>query len=193
MDPVITASWERCRQRLNPYRDVPLERLRADHLLIAQEANFDLISIARPIMEDMCQYVEVSNTVVALVNGASYILDILGDDEMLDISHQYGITTGALMSESQMGTNAFSLAITERVPVRVRETEHFLKKFHQLADAAAPIFEPSGHPLGAISLLNLVDQHYPTRWGWQSLAPAPSKARDKQICCWQNGIAIWPS
>lgn len=165
LNPVIAKSWWRCRGRMHPDQARPLKRLSADHLLASQVASFDLISIARPIMEDIYQYVERSDSAIALVNSAGYILDILGDPETIDYARHFEISAGALVSEAEMGTNAFGLALTERIPVSVVGAEHYLRRFHDLAEAAAPIFHLTGRPLGALGLINPVYRYHPHTLG----------------------------
>lgn len=162
---IIAASWQRCRLRLNPFQSILINQLSPDHLLATQVASFELISFARPVMEDIYQYIEGSNTAVVLVNGAGYLLNILGDMEMLQYLRLQGITTGSLVAESQIGTNALSLAVIERIPVSVHGAEHFLKQLHELAGVASPIFDLSGRPLGALGLLNMADQQHPHSLG----------------------------
>jgi len=84
---------------------------------------------------------------------------------MIKTAEQFGFNTGAVISESQCGTNAFALAITERIPMRVRGGEHFLKQLHELAGVASPIFDVSGRPMGSLGLLNMADQQHPHSLG----------------------------
>jgi transcriptional regulator of acetoin/glycerol metabolism len=165
LSPMIAASWQRCRLRLNPFQKILINQLSADHLLATQVASFELISFARPVMEDIYQYIENSNSAVVLVNGAGYLLNVLGDPEMLRLLRQLGISTGSLVAESHFGTNAFSLAVTERLPFSIRGAEHFLQKLHDLSEVAAPIFDLSGRPLGALGVMNLVNQQHPHSLG----------------------------
>ncbi len=153
VDPLIANSWKRCLPRLNPHQDVVLKRLSDEHLHATLNTNIELLSIARPIMEDIYQFIENSHTVVVLVNSAGYILDLLGDAAMAISAARVSIREGVSISENHMGTNAFALALIERVPAFVVGPDHFLEKFHALADAAAPIFEPTGRPLGALGVL----------------------------------------
>ncbi|MDI6696053.1 MAG: sigma 54-interacting transcriptional regulator [Anaerolineales bacterium] len=177
LNPLIAASWERCWPRLNPHGRVNIKHLNPNYLLAAQVASFDLLSVARPIMEDIYQYIEKSETAAALVNGTGFVLDIIGDPAMIEATNQLGITTGACITEIEIGTNAFSLAITERVPVQVCGAEHYLQQFHGLAEAAAPIFDLSGRPLGAFGLINFYDQQTPHTLG---LAVAGARAIEGQ-------------
>ncbi len=165
VNPYIANSWKRCWARLNPHRPGTLRSLRPEHLLATQVASFDLLSLARPVMEDTYQYLEGSDTAIVLTNSPGYVLDMLGDAEMLEILAGYGIVPGVLLSEMEMGTNALSLAIQERSPVRVAGAEHYLQTYHELAEAAAPIFDLSGRPLGALGIFNLFYRHHPHSLG----------------------------
>jgi transcriptional regulator of acetoin/glycerol metabolism len=165
LSPVLVNSWKRCLARLNPYSEVPLRHLNADHLLAAQVASFDLLSIARPVMEDIYQFIEHSDTIIVLVNSAGIILDLLGDPEMLESAQQMGIVQGTLVSESQVGTNAFGLALNDRIPVSVVGPENFLRRFHDFTGTAAPVFDLSGHLLGALGLLYPAHRHHPHSLG----------------------------
>jgi len=165
LQPLVAQSWKRCRARLNPYKDTPLKHLSDDHLLASQVASFDLLSIARPIMEDIYQFVEHSDTVIALVNSAGFILDICGDSDMLEIANQHELSPGTSMTEAEIGTNAFGLSLTDRIPNRIVGAEHFLYRFHELAEAAAPIFKLSGRPLGVIGLINPKNRQHPHTLG----------------------------
>lgn len=150
--PLIAQSWKRCWPKLDHSQQISLSRLSDRHFLSVQVANFDLVSIARPFMEDIYQFIQGSSLAVALVNRAGYILDLLGDRDMLAALQEHGISAGVILSEAQMGTNAFASALFERVPIQVTGCQHYCQQFHPLADAAAPIFDLSGRPLGAIGI-----------------------------------------
>lgn len=175
--PLVAASWQRCAARLNPYQEVAMQTLSADHLLAAQVASFDLISVARPILEDIFQYVEGSDTAVLLVNNAGYVLDLVGDLDMLEFLRQHTIGIGTSLSENQVGNNAINVALLERVPARIVGAEHFLLQFHRLAGSAAPIFDLSGRTLGAIGLMTPAYCHHLHTLG---LAVAGARAVEAQ-------------
>jgi PAS domain S-box-containing protein len=161
LQPLVAQSWKRCRARLNPYKHTPLKRLSKDHLLSSQVASFNLLNIARPIMEDIYHFVEHTSTIVALVNSAGFILDMCGDADMLELANQHGLSLGTSVSEIEIGTNAFGLSITDRIPNRIVGAEHFMDRFHEIAESASPIFDLSGRPLGAIGLITPKDRHHP--------------------------------
>ncbi len=102
---------------------------------------------------------------VILVNNAGYILDQIGDKEITGLIEENGLFPGALIAEGQIGTNAFAIALIERVPSSVIGPDHFLQQFHHLAEAAAPIFEPAGRPLGAFGVVTLAPQYHPHTLG----------------------------
>ncbi len=160
LNPLVVNSWKRCWARLNPYRESMLKKLAAEHLLAAQVASFDLISLTRPVMEDIYQYIEGSGSILLLTNGAGYVLDLMGDSDYLEMVGQIGIVPGALVAEVEMGTNAISLSLYDRSPICVVGAEHFLQRYHIFADAAAPIFDLHGRPLGSLGVLSLAENFH---------------------------------
>ncbi len=177
LDPLILASWKRCWGRLNPVSNSRFLQLNPDHLLMAQVSSFELISVARPVMEDIYQYAENTGIAVALANNAGCILDIIGDRVILDVLDNLGIANGVFLSESQAGTNGFALALAERVPAQVVGAEHFFQHFQNLASAATPVFDLSGRPLGAFGLFTAAAHFRPETL---SLAVAGARAIEGQ-------------
>jgi transcriptional regulator of acetoin/glycerol metabolism len=161
VDGKIAMSWQRCGAFLNPFDDNYPPKIDSSLLLAMQAANFNLISVARPVMEDIYQYLEHTDTAVVLANNACYILELLGDANMIDRAAEKGFFNGAQISEPQIGTNAFALSLSERSPVLVSGPEHFLRRFHYLTAVASPIFDLSGRPLGTIGLVSSRSQHNP--------------------------------
>ena len=162
---VIADSWRRSWSQINLSQGLKVPHLNSEHFLAAQIANFDLVSIAKPIMEDAYQYIEHSDTVIMLVNGAGYVLELVGDHTMLDQLKSLGIEQGSLMAEEQIGTNAMGLALIEQTPVQVVGMEHYREEFHDLAGAAAPIFDLTGRPLGALGLFTQTEAYHPHSLG----------------------------
>jgi transcriptional activator for dhaKLM operon len=177
IDPIILDSWKRCWGRLNPYQYIRLNPLHQDHLLAAQVASFDLISVARPVMEDIYQFAERTGIALVLVNSAGCILDMLGDSDILGYLKRFGIMTGAFMSESQVGTNAFALALMERVTIQVTGAEHYLQEFQELSESATPVFDLTGRLVGAFGLVTFADRCQPQNL---SLSVAGARAIEGQ-------------
>jgi transcriptional regulator of acetoin/glycerol metabolism len=157
--PLIAASWRRSWGRVNPDRPVEFTHMAGEHLLASQTASFDLMAIARPVMEDVYQCVQKSGTVIILTNSIGCILDQVGDEEILKILQRWGCRVGSILSEGLIGTTSFGLALTERMPVQVAGAEHFVRQFHHSAGATAPMFDISGHLLGLLGLVMPVDRY----------------------------------
>lgn len=177
INPVIAASWKRCWARVNPVQELIPVRLNPSHLLSSQVADFDLISVARPIMEDIYQCIENTGSVIMLVNGAGCMLDRIGDGEILAWLDRWGLTPGAFLTEELLGTNAVGLALTARAPVQVVGAEHYLKQFQTVAGAAAPMFYLSGRILGVLGVFLMLDKYHFYTLG---LATASARAIEAQ-------------
>src|ERR1044071_9969610 len=69
--PLIAASWQRSWGKVNPNNPVEFTRMGSDYMLASQTASFDLIAIARPVMEDIYQCVQDSGTAILLTDRKS--------------------------------------------------------------------------------------------------------------------------
>src|SRR5262249_45205090 len=125
--PLIAASWQRCWGRVNPNNAMEFTRMGAEYMLASQTASFDLMAIARPVMEDVYQCLQNSGTAILLTNSIGCVLDWVGDDEIIQIMNGWGCGIGSILSEELIGTTSFGLALTERMPVQVAGREHFVK------------------------------------------------------------------
>ncbi|HNB54891.1 MAG TPA: sigma 54-interacting transcriptional regulator, partial [Anaerolineales bacterium] len=159
-------------------RKVTPVKLSAERIASTQKTHGELIAIARPIMEDIYQFIERSDSAVVLVNGAGYVLDMLGDPSMMQTARPFGIEVGGSISEMHLGTNALALPLLDGVPSRTVGAEHYLEDLHWLAGAAAPVFSLSGRPLGALGILSFAENYHPHTLG---LAVTGAKAIEGQI------------
>jgi transcriptional activator for dhaKLM operon len=178
LDPLIRLSWQRCAPRLNPTRPPQWTYVSDEVLPLALSQNNSLRAIARPIMEDVHQFIEGSGSVLLLLDSTTCVLDVLGDKATLDYFTSVGVRQGAFLSEGRLGTIAFATALIEGCPAQVVGPEHFLAAFHEIGSAAAPIFDLDGRPIGAVGLLRMAAQHNPHVLG---IAVAAGKAIENQL------------
>jgi transcriptional activator for dhaKLM operon len=160
VSPLIVASWRRCWGHVNPNKSLEFTRMSADYLLASQTASFDLIAIARPVMEDVYQCIQDSGTAIILTNSIGCVLDLIGDDEVISIMNDWGAGIGSILSEELIGTTSIGLALTERMPVQVAGREHFVQQLHVSTGAAAPMFDISGRLLGVLGIVMPMDRYH---------------------------------
>ena len=86
--PLIALSWQRCWGKVNPNHPMEFTRMRSEYMLASQTASFDLMAIARPVMEDIYQCVQHSGTAILLTNSIGCVLDVVGDGEILRIMQE---------------------------------------------------------------------------------------------------------
>jgi transcriptional activator for dhaKLM operon len=158
--PLIASSWQRCWGRVNPNSKLEFTRMGSEYMLASQTASFDLIAVARPVMEDVYQCVQKSGTALLLTNSIGCVLDLVGDAEILKIMYQWRCGVGSILSEELIGTSSFGLALTERMPVQVAGREHFVSQFHIATGAAAPMFDISGRLLGVLGIVMPVERYH---------------------------------
>lgn len=154
----IIESWQRCSGLMNPYQRARLKQLSEYHFLSAQVAEYDLLTIAKPLMEDIFEFVEHANLALIYTNRAGYVLELIGHEEILQQISQYGIVKGGQFSESTIGTNSVSVVLQDHMPASVLGPEHFLQDLHNIDGSSAPIFDVSGNVLGVLGIVHFHDQ-----------------------------------
>ncbi len=172
-DPIVLRSWQRCAPRLAPRQSLRLVTLQEPALQKSLKVHEDLMMLARPFVEDIYQFLQGAYCAIIVTDGAGCILDVEGDQSILDHS-QEPVTTrgrslasqrfsddvnvaalqkGAIWSEGHMGTNALGLALITAMPVQVVGAEHYHEFFHLMASSAAPIHDVNGRILGVLGIL----------------------------------------
>ncbi|HKZ85367.1 MAG TPA: dihydroxyacetone kinase operon transcriptional regulator DhaR [Anaerolineae bacterium] len=178
IDPLVRSSWQRCAPRLNPAALAQWAYLSSDVLRLTLSQHASLRAMARPIMEDVHQFVEGTSLILVLVDSTACVLEMLGDKSMLQIAAALGLRQGAFLDESRIGTNAFASALIEGCPAQTVGPEHYLKTLHAIGCAAAPIYAVDGRLVGSIGLMAQVEQY---SYHLLGIAVAASRAIENQL------------
>ncbi len=152
LDPLVIASWQRCSPRLNPFAPPRWTALNAEVFRLNLNQHKDLIRQAQPLLEDLQQTLEGTGAVLLLVDSTNCVLLVIGDGKR-ELIAPAGLRPGVFLDESHIGTNAFGITQLQACPACVVGAEHFLKVWHEIATAAAPIFGLDGHAEGAIGVI----------------------------------------
>lgn len=159
--PEVASSWQRCHNlRIDPYDQEPCELIIPALLRERRFYNQRLLRIARPAMENLYKFVKGTGFQVVLTDETGFLLDVLGDEDIVRRSEAVQLCPGGDWSEKAKGTNAIGTAIYERKPIQILASEHFCQSNHFLVCSAAPIFDPDGQMIGVLDLSG--DCHYAT-------------------------------
>lgn len=179
MDPAIARSWLRCQQAgLDPTAIPSPSRYRVEELDHQRQNCFDVIAIARPLLEDIYQFSGGSKMIVFLTDHNLHIIEMLGDPNLSGVLSEMGIGEGTSLSEESVGTNAAALALAEGGPAQVVGPEHFFGVWHFITDTAVPIYAPEGEIKGTIGVITLERYSQPYTLG---LVMAISRAIENQF------------
>ncbi|SBV95966.1 conserved hypothetical protein [uncultured delta proteobacterium] len=154
----ILESWERS-------RSYGLEFDKADKRLISREAlkerireRRELYDIAVPVMEKLYDYTAGSGCYCTLSDEEGYLLKAMGDTEIIEIAQQNKFMEGCNRNERRLGTNGIGTPLVTHKPIQVFAEEHYYELHHQWVCSGAPIFDPSGRPVGVFCLTGLYDK-----------------------------------
>lgn len=136
--------------------------LQGDELQKKLEQNSDLIVTTEPFMNQLYNFVKGSCFFAILTDEEGCILNLIGDEDVLEVAFNLEMIPGAYMNEEHIGTNAMGTALAEGTPVQVSGEEHFIKAYHRWTCSAAPIRNAEGVIIGTLDLTgysHLVHSH----------------------------------
>lgn len=158
----VADSWRKCRAaNVNPAGGMG-KHIDERVLKSVCAANRDLIEIARPVMESVYEIVKKTHYLLVLTDSNGYILETLGDEDIIKRSTDMRFVKGAFWGNLDVGTNAISLALDYDAPIQTIGPEHYCQSHHDWTCSAAPIHGCFGELVGCINLsgdVSTVNEH----------------------------------
>ena len=149
----VLAAWIRCRNKgIDPLKLPRKKTLTGVALKKLLGKNHEFITVSRPFLTNLYQFLKGSGLHVVLFDREGYLLEILGDHDQAEMMKKAGGVVGALWNERSAGHNATGAVIAEHKPVELYGSEHFIRAYHGETGCGAPIFAPDESFLGGITL-----------------------------------------
>src|SRR5260370_6815908 len=102
LPPALIQSWKRCAALgLDPYGDVNTDEITSSS---SSSISPQLLTLVRPVMEDMHQFIEGSACVVAFADDGARIVDGFGGRDMQAGLESLGLSTGAAWHDGSPGS-----------------------------------------------------------------------------------------
>ncbi|GFR35373.1 sigma-54-dependent Fis family transcriptional regulator [Thermobrachium celere] len=124
-----------------------------------------LILAAIPFMNMLYDFVKGYDFFLILTDEEGCILNIVGDQNILQEAFELKMVPGAFMSEEAIGTNAMGTALKEKRPVQVSKDEHFIYAYHKWTCSAAPIRDKDGTIIGCLDITGYSEKVHPHTLG----------------------------
>lgn len=148
----IADSWKRCKSyNVDPLNGKGNTKFSVPINVILQE-NAELISVARPIMENVYNIVKGSEFAIILTDKHGYIIEVIGDDDMLKKMDELNFIKGALWTEQAVGTNAIGTALYLDKVIQTIGAEHYCINQHSWTCSASPVHDEEGNIVGCINM-----------------------------------------
>jgi len=149
---VILKSWERSYQhQVDPFHEKkPI--LSPKEFQQKFQRRKTLINIAKPYMHKLYSFVKNSGFLVILTDEDGYLLELIGDPDILLEAEKSKLVLGANRNEKNVGTNAIGTSLAIEQPIQVWAEEHYLKRHHTWTCSAAPIYDPNGKLVGCLDM-----------------------------------------
>lgn len=161
-DPEIRSfvydSWKRSKMHGIPPFEVKDKRLSEEELKRKLNANKRLIQVAHSYIQHLYSFVKGTNFVLALTDAEGYVLDIIGDDNMIQArTKKSGLTIGCCRSEQYAGTNGIGTCLFVGRPIQIWASEHYIKPHHEYVCSAAPIRNPQQQIIGCLDVVGPIE------------------------------------
>ncbi len=176
LPPALVQSWKRCAVLgLDPYGDTVIDDMKEP---VAPSASRQLLTLVRPVMEDIHQFIEGSACVVVFTDDGARIVDCFGDSAMrVELDH-LGLRAGTLWSEDRQGSNALALALQESFPIQLEGAMHYRAALHPFYTSAAPVHDLLGRVVG---VLGVVGRHEESHLHTLGMITAAAQAVSNQL------------
>src|SRR6266566_2940593 len=181
LPPALMQSWRRCAALgLDPYGDPSLEdSTQATVSSVSQK----LLSLVRPVMEDLHQFVEESPCVVVFADVEARIMDYFGDRVIQEELEHLSLSIGASWKEERQGANALALALQESFPIQLDGAMHYRAALHPLYTSAAPVHDLLGRAVGVLGVIGRHETCHPHTLGMITAA-AQAISNQLQMQVW---------
>ena len=147
----ILESWIRCKNYgVNPKKAAINNVLTGNRLKDLQSRNKELIKISWPFMRHLYKCVEGSGIIVVLCNHEGYLLEIIGDENVIKHAQTGNFVAGACWGEQSAGTNGVGTLLKVQKPIQIFGCQHYCRNFHEETGSSAPIFNPEGEFIGGL-------------------------------------------
>ncbi len=163
--PIIAESWLRSKKAgIDPRAKISSL---VEPVIFAErlQKRYKLIEIATPIMNTLYNFVQGSGFVVVLADEEGFILETVGDRDVIDSSSKGNLVRGADWSETTIGTNAIGTCIVVAQPLQIFASEHYWAGSHEWTCSSAPIHDPSGNLIGVLNMTGTFEKVHPHTLG----------------------------
>ncbi|SFH15210.1 regulatory protein, Fis family [Desulfotomaculum arcticum] len=162
--PALINSWKRSREhKVNPHIDVAPtvtnSRSDLDNLVV---------QVAKSYFKYYKNLMHMTELIIGLSNSAGVLIHVeAGSAKLNKNAERHNFLVNASWDEKSVGTNAISLALTEKTNVLLYGCDHYSYGWHPYCCAAAPLFHPwSKNIIGVVDLTGFNNELNMHSVGW---------------------------
>lgn len=148
--PRVLESWQRCAELISPEN--------AQFKVTPPAANLDAphIKTIRSCIDNVLKSTTITKVAWIICGAGGEILEIISQNqEIIGYFGKIGLNKNMSLAENSAGTNAVSMAVHYKSPSVCSGCDHFLRNFHPLSSAAAPVYEVDGSLKTFVALFGL--------------------------------------
>lgn len=158
VNPRIAKSWQQSKALgLDPYICKQGKKIEETIFQELLENNRELLSIAKPVIENLYSFVKGSGFLLVLTDEHANIIELIGDEAIHKMAQEYNFLKGYKLSQEVVGTNSISVALDNDCPIQTMGAEHYAYAHRLATSSTAPIHNECGEIIGSLSMTGLVE------------------------------------
>jgi PAS domain S-box-containing protein len=163
---IIADSWERSKEYgVDPFTEKIEVELSKEELEERYKKFKPLLETAKPFMDSLYKTVGNTGLLVRLTDKDGYVLECIGDKQLVENHGNLNMYKGCNVKESIIGTNAIGTALFTGKPIQIIGAEHYCKQYHGWSSSACPIRNEKEEILGILSMTGLCEKVHPHTLG----------------------------
>jgi transcriptional regulator of acetoin/glycerol metabolism len=155
--PEVLDSWHRCEAMNVDYTLGKGTRVSNLYLQESLRRRKELISVSRPILENVFHMVKNTGYSLILTDENGVIIDLIINDDIKNIHNNINFVRGSKWDEKNVGTNAIGTCLATDRAVQIVGAEHYCEYHHQWTCSAAPIHNSKGEIIGSFDISGRVE------------------------------------
>lgn len=150
---------------VDPHNKCVSRVISPEELKILKDENSLFLDISRPALENLIDFVYDSGFIAAISDKEGIILEVFGDNSIVESIKEGNWVPGADWSETSIGNNCIGTSLYLKKPVIIMGYEHFCRCCHRWSSAAALVLDSDHNTIGSLSLCGRFEKIHPHTLG----------------------------
>jgi len=174
----VVAAWDRCIAMNVDYNDGYGQIISKKALDEKLKANEKIISIAKPVMENIIEVIKETSFSLILTDAEGVIIHVVECESIHNKHSSLNFVLGTWWDEKNVGSNAIGTALARNEDTHMIGAEHYALSHHPWTCSAALIHNPNGEVIACLDISGSVEDDHIHTFG---IVTSAARIIEKQL------------